>query len=181
MEVGITLDLGGGDDYRDESTSSPGSSTSWQHIIMVRSGTTGTCYVDNVSVISDAAGSGMNGVDVAGSWYFGMRSDSNADRRLNGQMAEWAKWSYAAGTGMRAALAKGYAPSFFPNLDWYLPMIRSPVEVVGAIAVTDQGMAPFPHPPIIYPNSQILQFPPAAAGGPSEILSTIRGRPYAFG
>ena len=83
-----------------------------------------------------------------------------------------------------AGLDAGYSPLFVrpQNLVFYAPLVREAVDIVGGVALTPTNSPTISvHPPIIYPSSQILQFPPAAAasGGVFDIFSPgiITGAP----
>ena len=69
---------------------------------------------------------------------------------------------------MATALSAGYSPLFSPNgLVSYLPMINDTRDVMGNVWTENGTGSPtaFPHPNIIMPSAQILQFPPVAAAG----------------
>ncbi|KKK94494.1 hypothetical protein LCGC14_2682310, partial [marine sediment metagenome] len=146
------------------SSGTPGTSTAWQHLMIIRSGSTVSMYVDNVFEGSqtDAA---FHDVDFAGDLFLGARFDQATDRQLGGDMAEWAKWDRALNASERAALAAGASPVTMPNsLKWHCDMVREYRELINGLTVTNSSSTIGPHPPIFRPSAQILQFPPAAGG-----------------
>ena len=143
-----------GDSVSSQGASNPpvfNAPSGWYHIVFERNGSIVSTYVDN-SFIHSQIGSGLNGVSRGDALYFGTRSDLNADRFFGGAMAEFGKWNRSLLDSERAALAKGFAPSFFRrSLQWYLPMIRDYREMQQGIAVTNNGSTITAHPNIIYP------------------------------
>ena len=145
------------------SSTTPGTSRVWQHIALVRSGTTLTLYVDGVSVGSQVDAT-YNAVNVAENLYFGSRS--TGDQRLGGDLAEWCEWNRALDIDELAGLAKLYSPLFYPGRVWHLEMIRPYQELVVPLAVTNNGSIVAPHPPIIYPfGARQIVVPVPAVGG----------------
>ena len=158
------FDAGGDGDNNILTAGTPGTSVLWQHLILQRSGTVVTQYVNNVADgnFDDAA---FDAVDVAGNLFLGCRSDQDADRRLGGDMAEWACWGRALDASERAGLAKWYSPLFYPGWKWYVPMIRAYQELIVPLTVTNDGSTIAPHPPIIYPSrAQVLEFAAPPSG-----------------
>lgn len=137
------------------STSNPfANNTNWTHIIVQRSGTTVTIYINNSSVASatNASYDASNG----GNWVMGRWADGSAGGYLNGALAEWAKWDRALNADERAALMNGFSPLYFLNsLKWYAPMIREYRELKEGILVTNVGTVATEHPRIIYPFGAI--------------------------
>lgn len=122
-----------------------GSSTEWQHLLLVRSGTTWTLYVDGVSAQSNTYAD-VDGCDPADALEFGRRDDGNADRAFGGALAEWAKWDRALNAAERSALVAGFSPACFPTaLTWYLSMVRPAQELLVPLALTDNGLTVVPH------------------------------------
>jgi hypothetical protein len=164
--------------WRVLSSTTPGTSTAWQHVALVRSGATITMYVDGASVGSDTATTPA-GTDVAGSLFLGARADLSAGRFFGGSMAEFAKWDRALAAGELAALANGFSPLCLPgSLRWYMPMVRNYTETVAAIAVTNTGSTVALHPRIFSPAAPLIVTAPAptpAAGG-SIIIDPRAGR-----
>ena len=153
----------GGDQANGTSTGTPGTSTAWQHIIVQRSVSTYTQYVDG-SADGSTVNAGVDAINVGTALYFGARSDEDADRRFGGDMAEWAKWDRALIDTERAALASGFSPLFFPReLKWYVPMVRPYVELKEGLTVTNDGSAIGVHPAIIYPGRNQIGLSAAAA------------------
>ena len=128
------------------SSTQPGTSTDWMHIIVQRWSTTVRQFVNGVSV--GTCGNSVS-VDVAGNLYFGARSDNDANRRLGGYMAEWAKWDRLLTDGEKALLVSGATPdSFSTGLVWYCPMYDDfsesivPLEVTNSNATVDSNVHP---------------------------------------
>ena len=156
------------------STGNQGLSTAWQHILIVRSGTTLTQYIDG-SADGTATDANHDATDVAAVMYIGIREDFQVDRRLGGSMAEWAKWDRALDASERAALVAGYAPPFF-NPEWYIPMVRTYQELNNALTITNNSSTVAAHPPIIYPSALISGFGTEAAAPPASIVVLRRRR-----
>jgi hypothetical protein len=151
---------GGGDGV--VSSTTPGTSVDWQHILLVRSGTTLTMYVDNVDVGS-ATNANVDEINVAANTFMGAREDLDAGRFLGGDMAEWAKWDRALNASERQALTDGYSPAFYPHQRaWYVPMVREYMELHG-LTVSNTGSTTGNHPRIIYPSAPIIGIPTAVA------------------
>lgn len=147
------VDDDGANSPSDFSAGTPGTSTIWQHLILRRSGTTVTQYINGSADGADT-NTNFDAINAGLSLYVGMRSDNDNDRRLGGSMAEWAKWNRALGAGERAALVAGYSPKFFLNsLMWYVPMVRPYQEIIVPLTVTNNNSTVSAHPPIIYPTS----------------------------
>jgi hypothetical protein len=118
------------------------------------------------SADGSAVNSSVDAINVGTALYFGARSDEDNDRRLGGDMAEWAKWDRTLIDTERAALASGFSPLFFPReLKWYVPMIRPYVELKEGLTVTNDGSTIGAHPAIIYPGSNQIGLAAAAEVG----------------
>jgi len=78
----------------DVSSGTPGTRTDWMHLTMIRDGGTLTQYVDTAPDGSATLAS-FTFINRSDSFYLGMRSDNDPDRRLGGSMADWAKWNRA--------------------------------------------------------------------------------------
>lgn len=129
------------------STSNPfASNTNWTHIIVQRSGTTHTTYINNSSVASAnvSAFDACNG----GAVVFGRWSDAAPGAYLNGSLAEWAKWGRALSSAEMAGLANGFSPNCYPGFQWLTPMVRDYNELAKGIAVTNSGSTVIAHPRI---------------------------------
>lgn len=67
----------------------------WQHVVMQRSGTVYTCYIDGVQHWTDDLGT-LDAITLTGlDLFIGGRSDLNSDRMFGGALADLAKWSRA--------------------------------------------------------------------------------------
>ena len=148
-----------------------GTRTDWMHLILQRSGTTVTQYIDNSAdgTFTDAA---FDGVDIAGNVFFGSRSDSNVDRFLGGDMMEWAKWDRALDASERAALAGGFAPTFFPDsLVWYCPMFGgSYTDNKAGLTVSNTGSTAGDHNRTIYTSTPLIITAPVVAAAARRIM-----------
>ncbi len=157
-----------------QSTGAP-ATTDWQHVLLVRSGL-GTIrqYINGVEdgVDTSSAFDAINGSSLL---YLGMRGDNDADRRLGGAMAEWAKWDRTLFIAERNALAAGWSPSFFKPA-WHIPMIRPYQEVNNALTVTNNSSTVSAHPPMIYPPAPYMGFSVAAEAVPGGIVVLRRRR-----
>lgn len=103
------------------SSTTPGTSTDWQHYAARRSSGTFELFVDGTSVTSATP----TIVDIAptNDLRIGCRFDDNADRHLDGSMCEIAKWNTALSDEEITALANGGSvPRFHNSLTFYLPM-----------------------------------------------------------
>ena len=133
------------------STSTPGDTTGWQHVLLVRSGSTLTQYIDGVADGSVAISGGTN---CESDLYFGRRAITPADRWYDGSTAEWAKWDRALNSGEISDLSGGDAPSNFPtSLAWYIDMIDDYTESEVPLTVTNNSSTIVTHPSINYPSS----------------------------
>ena len=109
--------------------------------------------------------------------------DIGASDYFNGAIAEVALWgNITPSAGMRAALAAGYSPQFFPDgLEMYIPLIRDEDrdKVTGGAwtAYNTPGIAA--HPPMIYPAPQYIPTPASAA--PPAGRTTKNTDPYGLG
>lgn len=163
------------------STSTPGTRTDWIHLILQRSGNTITQYIDNVAD-GDYTDAAFDGINVAENLFFGSRSDSDADRRLGGSMAEWAKWDRALNSSERAALVAGVSPwRFQDSLKWYVPMRIGGANGLYAdygssrLTITNNGSTNANHAPVSIAHlplrSPVSYFIPPVVGG--RIMSSL--------
>jgi hypothetical protein len=148
------------------SSGTPGSSTAWQHLAVVRSGNTLTQYV-NGSADGTATNADVNGINVAANLYLGSRSDTDGDRYFGGDMCEWAKWDRALSAGELSGLAAGFTPDHFPTPAWQLRMWGGKYsEMRVPLTVTNNGSTAGDHyGGLIYPSAAIVVPAVAAAGG----------------
>jgi len=92
--------------------------------------------------------------------------NSQPRQQFDGKIAEVGIWNVKLTPAEIAALAAGYSPLFVrpQNLVIYVPLINdNGAELINRTSWTTATGSAFAHPRIIYPSSQILQFPPAAA------------------
>ena len=134
-----------------KSSTAPGQDTDWQHLLLVRSSTTYTLYV-NGAANGTETDAGVGSLDYAASVYLGNRDD--AIRPFNGDMAEWAKWDVSLNSEQRTALVNGVRPTEVGTRPvWYLPMLAGLDEEIAGLAVTNFGTIIAEHPPRIVPAS----------------------------
>lgn len=84
----LWFNVGDGDttDIEGSSSGTYGTSRVWQHLVLVRSGDTITQYINT---IADGTNTNVNMDSIdGGAWYFGGKSDLNADRFFNGSIDE---------------------------------------------------------------------------------------------
>ena len=139
----LTLNVEDGDttEVTIHSSTTPGTSTAWQHVAVIHDGTNITMYVDGSSVGS-ASASALGDVNVSGNWAFGSRVDTPTDRYLGGSLAEWAKWDRALNATELANLAAGNSPLLNSlGYAWHVPMwLGHPYEeLIASLTVTNNG------------------------------------------
>ncbi len=137
--------------------------TDWIHVILQRSGTTVTQYIDNGAdgTWTDAA---FDGINVGSNLWFGTRSVTPTERWLGGDMAEWAKWDRALNSTERAALVAGVSPWLFQDsMKWYCDMKIGGTNGLyvdygsSRLTVTNNGSTHGNHPPItIYQKPSLI-------------------------
>ncbi len=134
----------------------PGTSTSWQHVMVVRSGDDFTLYVDNVS-IGTFNQPLFNAVNSTATFYIGSRN-GDADRFTGADMAEWAKWDSALSSGDRADLTNLHRPnSISAQPVWYCSMVNTYTESIVPLTVTNNGSVEGTHPQMIGTNAQLMR------------------------
>lgn len=131
------------------STSNPfASNLSWTHLLIQRSGTTITVYVNGSSV---ASGSNANFDAITPNDWIQFGNEQYFSAGFRGALAEWAKWDRALSSAEIDGLVQGYAPSCYPNsLMWYVRMIRDYNEIRAGITVDNEGSVVTEHPRMIY-------------------------------
>ena len=164
------------------SSGSPGTSRTWQHLALVRSGTTVTQYVNGSA---DGSGSHSAAVDVADTFYIGQREDGSAGRYYGGHLAELAKWDRALSTGEIAALAGGMPASRIGGqLKIYIPMFgaSSPepnyagTAVNAALVSTPTHSSHPPVAPMFGFDTHAGLYVPAAGGAVPVMMESYRRR-----
>lgn len=127
------------------STGSPFlSNTDWTHLVLQRSGSTVTLYIDAVSVAS-ASNASLDAINPDEDLFLGNRD--NADINLNGSLAEWAKWDRAISAGELISLAQGFSANCLPGFLWFTPMLGGVYqEIKGGLTVTNNGTVSAAHP-----------------------------------
>lgn len=146
----------GGDYYSNKSgyhcvtSSTPASSTAWQHVLLVRSGSTLTWYI-NGAAAGSATNATVNSIDPSGSLHFGTRQDLNTDRCYGGALAAWGKWDRALSSDERSGLAAKKSPLWYPaDLVWHLSM-EDYTEAMVPLTVTNHGSTLVAGPGILPP------------------------------
>lgn len=136
------------------SSTTPGTSTEWQHVLLERATDHYIMYVNNVEVANNNYGS-YGAVDEDSAWKFSTGTGSSA---LGGYLAEWAKWESALSSDNRAHLAgvspgdvgDPCKPSDVGSPVWYCDMYDTTNFdcQVGGLTVTNSGASTntTPHP-----------------------------------
>lgn len=155
----------GGQQFAVISTGTPGTSTAWQHVALVRLGSTLTQYINGAADGTDTDAT-VDAVDVTTNLYFGTRSVDPTNRWFGGAMAEWAKWDRALSVGELLGLAAGWTPDHFPTPVWQIRMFGGQyAEMRVPLTVTNNGSTAADHPGgLIYPSGAIVV--PVTAGAP---------------
>lgn len=128
----------------------------WHHVAIVFDGTTLRAYIDGSVETTAVTKSDLDRVDVADTWYFGVRSlgYSNLETTC---MAEWAKWDVALSSEEITALANGVRPTEIGTRPaWYVPMRGGLHEEVAGLAVANSGTTLSEHPPRSIPSGNLL-------------------------
>jgi len=126
-----------------ESATTPLNNTNQHALIVERSGTTITLYVDGVSV-ANASDAGLDALTLNATNRFGMYNDGS-NHFLNGVLADFAKWNRTLSASDKTAYST-YSSNCFPGAAWLPPMIRDYNEIVAGIAVTNNGSTVTAHP-----------------------------------
>lgn len=123
--------------------------TDWTHLLLRRSGTTVTQYIN---AVADGAENSINfsAVNSASPLFFGSREDGNVDRFYGGYMAEWFKVDRALSANEITALANRANPSRVEGDNkWYCPMFSGDyTEYRNGLTVTNSGSIAADHPPL---------------------------------
>jgi hypothetical protein len=130
------------------SDTAPGQNRNWQHICVVRSGTTYTQYV-NGTANGSSSSANLGEISQNADVYFGSRYDLSSVRFFQGSMAEWAKYDFALSAPQIAALVDGECPKVYGPA-WYIPMLGGLTEEIGGLTVTNQGSTDAAHPDRMY-------------------------------
>ena len=131
-------------------TSTPGTSTAWQHLLLVRSGNTITQYIDGAA--DGSSNTSITAVDAGVDLHMGGRGVGETNYNFLGELAGWAKWDRALSTAERAGLAAGASAAHYPlSLAWNMPMRGDLIENKSFIAVTNNGTTVSAHPTIATP------------------------------
>lgn len=149
-------------------TSTGFSANTWHHACGVWASTTSRfAYLDAGGVVETTAPKAPSGPDLMG---IGATLDASPNFG-EAIIAEVGLWDVALTAADVAMLAKGVSPLLVrPDaLVAYWPLLRNSdpsVDRVGGYSMAwTGGPTEAEHPRIYYPTAQILQFPPAAAGG----------------
>jgi len=131
----------------------------WEHVAVVRSGTTGTAYTNGVAGGTQTGWSQDLTPETTDILGFGCAAGGGND--YDGSVAEFAMWNTALSAERLAALALGFSPLLVrpEALVAYVPMIRGTAQrdqVSGNVFAdaAESGGAPttVAHPRMIYPN-----------------------------
>ena len=149
----------------------------WFHIGGVYASTTSRiCYFNGDAAGEDTAEvDPVNATDVVFSnWY-----DDGYLNLYTPRLADAAIWNVALTDSEMKILAAGYSPLFVrpQNLIHYFPLWGNGTtepDLAGGSDVTFTGTVPaYPHPPIIQPTAQIIQFPPVAAAAGATLQGSL--------
>jgi concanavalin A-like lectin/glucanase superfamily protein len=162
------IDDAGGDTH--EATSSPGvlDDAGWHHVVLSRSGTTVTQYIDGGAAAGSASNANVDGVDRSSTaWTFGNRV--GATNFFDGDMEDFFKVDRALSGAERSALAAGFSSRLVvPDAAWRFVMDGAYEEAVG-LAVTVSGATLVEGQLLQQPAPPLVVTAPAAA-----VLSTTR-------
>ena len=127
-------------------TSTPGTSTAWQHLLLVRSGNTITQYIDGAA--DGSSNTSVVAVDAGVDLHMGGRGVGETNYNFLGELAKWAKWDTALSASERAQLVDGEDPMAIQsaNLAWHLDGLTEQIE---GIAVTNNGSTASDDPSIM--------------------------------
>ncbi len=119
------------------STSTPGTSTAWQHLALVRSGNTITQYI-NAAADGSTTNANFDALDSGTGWWIG--SQTGTTRFVNGAIEGVTVWNWALSAGQLAALAAGMNPERIRHGGaWRMPMRHGAREVWTGLTVTDNS------------------------------------------
>ncbi|MFA5262177.1 MAG: LamG domain-containing protein [Opitutaceae bacterium] len=139
-----------------DTTGTPGTSTLWQHVLLVCAGETLTQYI-NGSADGTANQSGFGAVNDGNALYLGSRSYTPTDRMFKGSLAEWAKWDRALSAAEIAALVAGAKPGDVGTPVWWLPMRDDKESDLGSLTTTLVGSPTWDSAD--HPVSYVARFP----------------------
>jgi hypothetical protein len=149
----------------------------WQHVaVTYESGATTNdpvMYLDGVSqaVVETAAPTGTVSTNTS-PYSLGNRG-ANPSRVWDGMLAEFAIWDRVLSATELAALASGFSPLFFPqSLVEYIPLLRDNFSYKQA-APTIAGTLVQPHPGVIYPVGDQVQFHAAVSSDATTVAQRM--------
>jgi hypothetical protein len=156
------------------SSTTPGTSTDWQHVMLVTEEFVTTIYVNGVSVGTDNPANELSEINLSSAFELGRRSDANAARYFGGKIAEVFKVNRVVTATEIAAMqlspaSRVLAADATDNGSWFAPLRGDHVdELRGNLAVTNNGSTNAnDHPPIAYTRRRSGLIVPAAGGGGS--------------
>lgn len=109
---------------------------------------------------------------------FWIGSEAGASQFFDGRIAELAIWNRILTADEMAALADGFAPSFFRRgLVFYTPLLGKLTNerdsILGTAGSVDAGVTAIAHPRIIYPTDTQSRMVPVAVSG--ILIKTLDG------
>ncbi len=134
----------------------------WHHAFAFFDNTSGTVWTGDVWLDNGGNAQGTDD-DINANIYSNPETtvigakkvDIGASDFFDGAIAEVALWgNITPSAGMRAALAAGYSPQFFPDgLEMYIPLVRDEDrdKITGSVFTAYNTPTIAPHPPMIYP------------------------------
>ena len=152
-----------------KSSTTPGTSTSWQHVMLVTTEFITYMYANGTSVGTSNPANELSAINLSSAFELGRRTDASSTRYLGGDMAEVFKVDYAVSADQIAALQEASpitvfgARAFSENNAWHIPLLGDVNDRGGNLAVTNNGAVVAEHPPIIQPRPRRTVFVPQAA------------------
>jgi hypothetical protein len=151
-----------------KSSTTPGTSTSWQHVMLVTTEFITTMYVNGTSVGTSNPANELSAINLSSAFELGRRTDASSTRYLGGDMAEVFKADFAVSADQIAALqvaspAVVLGGQIYYNIGWHIPLLGDVNDRGGNLAVTNNGAVVAEHPPIIQPRPKRTVFVPQAA------------------
>ena len=126
-------------DINSMSSTTPGTSTVWQHCLIVRSGTTIKQFVGG-SEVSSADATSLDATTVNAAAYLGSQDALNANYMLGGRLAEFAFWTRAlSGDDITGRASGKSALWYLTDLGVYMPLKTSIADVQETVTITDHS------------------------------------------
>jgi hypothetical protein len=140
-----------GDAFLITSSTTPGTSTAWQHVAIVRDGTTCKMYIGGSEVASETDAT-VDTVDRSAALKIGGPENLLAARMFGGELADIGKYDAAWDTDKISAVAGGKSLLWYPTSKaWHLPLLDNTTELVVPLSVTNNGATATTGPTLTYP------------------------------